>query len=107
MSEIDKNFDGVLWEWKGRKAIRELKPICPKCQYEMEIKPAEIRYSPRDPISHYITITQEPVSYSCPKCSFSNETNIDGVNNPEDLHKSVQKEFEHRQRLKASENTKD
>jgi hypothetical protein len=103
MNEINKKFDGVLWEWKGRRVIRELKPICPKCQYELDIKITGFGITTNLPD---ITISQGHVSYSCPKCSFSTKTNIDSVNNPEDLRKAVLKEFEHRLRLKSSENTK-
>ncbi len=104
MCEINKDFDGVSWEWIG-KAFTGLKPICPKCKYGLNIEQKEsdinIDKGPR------ITITSPHVIYSCPKCSFSINTTIDDVNSPRDLRKAVRKEFEHRQRLKASENTKD
>ena len=37
MDKINKDFDGVSWEWKGKTAVRDLKPICPKCKYELDI----------------------------------------------------------------------
>jgi hypothetical protein len=104
MDKINKGFDGVSWEWKGKRYIRELKPVCPKCQYELDIEITGFGITTNLPC---ITISQGHVSYSCPKCSFSTKTTINGVNNPKDLRKAVRKEFEHRLRLKASENTKD
>ena len=103
MSEINKDFDGVSWEWKGNRDIRELKPICPKCQYELNI---ELTMPPMTKDCLKIIIHKARVSYVCPKCNFSIDTNIENVDGPKDLLKAVRKEFEHRQRLKASENTK-
>jgi C4-type Zn-finger protein len=103
MGEINKEFDGVSWEWKGTKDIRELRPICPKCQYELDIQ-SIYRGMPNLP---RITFPLYYLGYVCPKCSFSVQTNIDGVNDPKELRKAVRKEFEHRQRVKMSENTKD
>jgi hypothetical protein len=103
MDEINKKFDGVLWGWSGKRRIRELRPICPKCQYELDIQMIG-RGIPSD-LSH-ITFPLFYLGYLCPKCSFSIKTNIDGVNDPKDLRKASRKEFEHRLRLKASENTK-
>jgi phage FluMu protein Com len=106
MDKINKDFDGVSWEWKGKTAIRDLKPICPKCKYELDIQMIG-RGIPSD-LSH-ITFPLFYLGYLCPKCSFSVNTNIDGVNDPKDLRKAVRKKFEHRQRLmvrKTSKNNK-
>lgn len=108
MNEIDKEFDGVSWEWRGKTFIG-LKPICPDCKYELDIKMADFKMKQElteDGILS-LTIPHPRVSYSCPKCSFSTNTTIDGVDSPKDLRKAVLREFQHRQRLKASENTKD
>lgn len=105
MDKINKDFDGVSWEWKGKMAIRDLKPICPKCKYELDITMNESVIVPIPPRT--LSITSAYVSYSCAKCDFSAPTTIDDVNNPKDLRKAVLREFEHRRRLKASENTKD
>ena len=111
MDEINKDFDGVSWEWRG-KTFRGLKPICPKpkCLFELDIEITELDmkiHEPTEDKSPRITLTSPHVIYSCPKCSFSINTTIDDVNSPRDLRKAVRKEFEHRQRLKTSENIKD
>ncbi|MBW8042237.1 MAG: hypothetical protein FVQ85_19865 [Planctomycetes bacterium] len=101
MGEINKDFDGVSWEWRGKTFI-DLKPICPDCKYELNI---EITMPEMTIDRPKIIIHQARVSYVCSKCSFSIDT-IENVESPKDLLKVVRKEFEHRQRLKASENTK-
>lgn len=104
MEKIDKNFDGVSWEWDGKEVIRNLKPICPGCEYELDI----IETDPDMKINgSEISYTGPSVSYSCPNCSSRINTTKDNIDSPKDLRKAVLKEFEHRQRLKASENTKD
>ncbi len=107
MNEIDKKFDGVLWEWKGRRDIREIKPICPKCQCELDIKIPSPKLHLGPKLEFEGLSFPRRVSYSCPKCSFSKNTSIPDVDSPKDLRKAAQKEFEHRQRLKASENARD
>ena len=102
MDEINKDFDGVSWEWRGKTFIG-LKPICPGCKYELDIKMTGPKITMDGP---NMTITQARLSYLCSKCSFFHNTTIDDVNTPNDLRKAVLKEFEQRQRLKASENTK-
>ena len=109
MDEINKDFDGVSWEWKGKTAIRDLKPICPKCKYELDIKQtmSDMKVGEDDDLS--ITFPSLDVLYSCPDCSFSVKTNIYNINNPKTLRKAARKEFEHRQRLmvrKTSKNNK-
>lgn len=103
MNEINKKFDGLLWEWKGRRDIRELKPICPKCQYELDIKITGPQMTTDGP---HITFSQAPLSYSCPKCSFYTNTTIEDVDSLKDLHKVARKEFEHRQRLMVRKTSK-
>ncbi|NIP27869.1 MAG: hypothetical protein GWN67_25400 [Phycisphaerae bacterium] len=103
MNEINKNFDRVSWEWKGRRDIRELKPKCPECQYELDIKLPNfmVNYGPN--LEFEGLSFNRRLSYSCPKCSFTCDTTIENVKSPQDLRKAVRKEFEHRQRLQASE----
>jgi hypothetical protein len=102
MDKINKDFDGVSWEWTGRRAIRNLKPICPECQYELDITMSglDMKYGEEtEDGGGHITLSLPEVIYSCPKCPFSANTNIDDVKAPRDLRKAVRKEFEHRQRL--------
>ncbi len=111
MDKINKDFDGVSWEWKGKTAIRDLKPICPKpeCQYELDITMSELdmkRGEKTEDGCVPITLIFPDVIYSCPKCSFSANTNIDDVKAPRDLRKAVLKEFEHRQRLMVRDEQK-
>ncbi len=113
MDEINKDFDGVSWEWKGRTAIRDLKPICPECQYELDIEMSDIKIEGYDELTKdgdsSLKITGVPVSYFCSKCNFTTPTSINGIDEPKDLRKAVLKEFEHRQRLmvrKTSKNNK-
>jgi coproporphyrinogen III oxidase-like Fe-S oxidoreductase len=98
MPEISKKFDGVLWEWKGRKYIKDLKPICPKCKYELDF---EMSGGGIRKLDMSVKITLPQVAYLCSKCGFPATTNIDGVDKVEDLRKAVLKEFEHRVRIKA------
>jgi hypothetical protein len=105
MSEIDTKFDGISWEWKG-KNIRDLKPICPDCQFELDIETPRPKIHCDPKSLKFKSMSVIPVSYSCPKCSFSRITSIDNVNSPQDLLKEARKVFEHRQRLNASEKTK-
>lgn len=110
MDKINKDFDGVSWEWKGETAIRDLKPICPKCKYELDVKMIDTMIVPHKSTEDgrgFIEITTAHVIYKCSKCNYSMPTTIDGIDEPKDLCKVARKEFEHRQRLKASENTKD
>ena len=109
MAKINKDFDGVLWEWTGRKPIKNLKPICPKCKYELDIiqTMSDMKVGKDDDLS--IAFPSLGVLYSCPDCSFTIKTNIDNVNNPKTLRKAARKEFERRQRLmvrKTSKNNK-
>jgi len=107
MSKIDKNFDGVSWDWKGRKVIKDLKPICPECRYELNIKIGGFNIEEGKPTKDNclpLRITLAHVLYSCPKCKFSIPTSINGINEPKDLHKAALKEFEHRQRLMEENN---
>ena len=103
MSEIGKEFDGVVWEWKGIKDIRDLKPICPKCKYELDfgISGLQVKES-RSGNNRSLAITLPKVTYLCSKCGFSSTTNINGAGKVKDLHKAVLKEFEHRIRIKSS-----
>ena len=107
MDEINKDFDGVSWEWKGRRDIRGLKPICPKCQYELNIEKIGPKMKMNGGFRNMTILLPRGFLYSCPDCSFSKNSNIDDVDSSKDLRKAAQKEFERRQRLKASENTKD
>ncbi len=102
MGKSNKEFDGVLWEWKGIKTIRDLIPICPKCLYELDIKMLGSKMGiDKDKEGHTIvTLPSFTVGYSCSKCSFSIKTTLDGVKNKSELLKAAMKEFEHRQRLK-------
>ena len=114
MDEINKDFDGVSWEWKGKTAIRDLKPICPECQYELDIKMIDTMIVPLPRKSNedgrgVIEITKAHIIYKCSKCNYSMPTTIDGIDEPKDLSKAARKEFEHRQRLmlrKTSKNNK-
>jgi len=49
MDKINKDFDGVSWEWKGRTAIRDLKAICPDCKYELDIKMSDFKIEKGEP----------------------------------------------------------
>jgi len=102
MSEINKDFDGVSWEWRGKTFI-DLKPICPKSKCQNELNIEKTCFHPTIDRDHPEIIFEFPVSYVCPKCSFSKNTTIKNVNEPKDLRKAARKEFERRQ---ASENTK-
>lgn len=108
MGEINKDFDGVSWEWRGKTFI-DLKPICPDCKFELDIKMSDfkMKQEKKEDGGRFLDFSLPRVSYSCPKCSFSINTTVENVDSPKDLHKAALKEFEHRQRLKASENTKD
>jgi hypothetical protein len=103
MSEISKDFDGVLWEWKGRKDIRDLKPICPKCKYELNFGISGLRVNEsRSGNKRLLSIILPKVTYLCSKCDFSSTTNINGVGKVKDLRKAVLREFEHRIRIKVA-----
>jgi hypothetical protein len=109
MSEISKEFDGVLWEWKGRRDIRYLKPICPKCKYELDIEMGmvgDVKKNKLDDGSMRITIPLPQVTYLCSKCNFTSATNIDVVNNVEDFRKVILREFEHRIRIQNNKESK-
>ncbi len=106
MDKINKDFDGVSWEWKGKTAIRDLKSICPKCQYELDIKFNETMIVISPPPTKGLRITPAYVSYFCPNCDFTTPTTIDDVKNPKDLRKAALKEFEHRQRLMVRRTSK-
>ncbi len=107
MNEINKDFDGMQWEWKGRNRITDLKPICPDCMGECDIKMHGFDFSVDNRQETKITIRHGRVSYVCSNCSFSKPTTIDNVDEPKDLSKAAMREFERRLRLKLSGNTKD
>ena len=102
----------VSWEWKGKTAIRDLKPICPKCAYELDIKMSGFKMEYGQPTEDGcvpLKITKAHVRYICSKCDYSMHTTIDGIDEPKDLCKVAQKEFEHRQRImlrRTSKNNK-
>ena len=91
MNEIDKKFNGVLWEWEGKTVIRKLKPICPDCQYELHIE----RRAPEMTHKPFTITFHHSLVYSCPKCSFYTNTTIEDVDSPKDLRKVARKEFEY------------
>ncbi len=111
MDKINKDFDGVSWEWNGKTAIRGLKPICPRsnCANELDVKTIErvIMFGPSTEDGRgTIQIAEAHVIYKCSNCDYSMPTTIDGIVESKDLRKIAQKEFERRQRLMLRKATK-
>lgn len=111
MDKINKDFDGVSWEWTGTTTIRALKPICPKedCKNEMDIimMGGSLQVSNnKDERRVSLTMTNDTPHYLCSRCSFEQATTITlKDNSTKALRKAARKEFERRQRLMERKTT--